>query len=194
MSQATMTDAPTRPPLNGVNTPALFATIDAVDGTRELAKFQFRATNKWQSGTHSRSSVTSFYGAGSEQEHVREYTVDADHPAVFAAEDNAPTPVELVLCGLASCITAGIGTVSAARGVELYSVESTIEGDIDLQGILGLSDDVRNGFQNIRIDFKVEGNASDEKLREIVEQSRSRSAVFDIVTNGVPVDITVNGS
>jgi len=194
MSQATMTEArPARPPLNGVNTPALFATINAVDGMRELAKFQFRATNKWQWGTHSRSTVKSFYGAGGEQEHVREYTVEADHPAVFAAEDNAPTPVELVLCGLASCITAGIGTVSAARGVELYSVESTIEGDIDLQGILGLSDEVRNGFQNIRIDFKVEGNASEETLRAIVEQSRSRSAVFDIVTNGVPVQVTVNG-
>jgi uncharacterized OsmC-like protein len=194
MSQATTTEAPTRQPMNGVNIPGFFATINAVDGQRELAKFQFRATNTWQSGTHSRNSVKSFYGAGGEQEHVREYTVDADHPQVFAAEDNAPTPVELLLCGLASCLTAGIGTVSAARGVALHSVESTVEGDIDLQGILGLSDDVRNGFQNIRIDFKVEGDAPEEKLREIVEQSRARSAVFDVVTNGVPVEITVNGS
>ena len=194
MSQATMTEAPTRQPMNGVNIPGLFATINAVDGQRELAKFQFRATNTWQSGTHSRNTVKSFYGAGGEQEHVREFTIDADHPEVFAAEDNAPTPVELVLCGLASCLTAGIGTVSAARKVELYSVESTIEGDIDLQGVLGLSDDVRNGFQNIRIDFKVEGDADEETLRAIVEQSRSRSAVYDIVTNGLPVEITVNGS
>jgi len=194
MSQATMTEAPTRQPMNGVNVPGLFATINAVDGQRELAKFQFRATNTWQSGTHSRNSVKSFYGAGGDQEHVREYTIDADHPQVFAAEDNAPTPVELVLCGLASCLTAGIGTVSAARKVELYSVESTIEGDIDLQGILGLSDEVRNGFQNIRIDFKVEGDADDETLRAIVAQSQARSAVFDIVTNGVPVEVTVNGA
>jgi uncharacterized OsmC-like protein len=194
MSQATMTEAPARPPMNGVNIPGLFATINAVDGQRELAKFQFRATNRWQSGTHSRNHVRSFYGAGGEQEHVREFTVDSDHPGVFAATDNAPTPVELVLCGLASCLTAGIGTVSAARGVELYSVESTIEGDIDLQGILGLSDEVRNGFQNIRIDFKVEADAPEEKIREIVAQSKARSAVFDIVTNGVPVDVTVNGA
>ena len=194
MSQATMTEAPTRQPMNGVNIPGLFATINAVDGQRELAKFQFRATNKWVSGTHSRNSVHSFYGAGGDQQHVREFTVDADHPQVFAAEDNAPTPVELVLCGLASCLTGGIGTVSAARKVELYSVESTIEGDIDLQGILGLSDEVRNGFQNIRIDFKVEGDASEETLREIVKQSQARSAVFDIVTNGVPVEVTVNGA
>jgi uncharacterized OsmC-like protein len=189
-----MTEAPSRQPMNGVNVPGLFATINAVDGQRELARFQFRATNTWQSGTHSRNSVKSFYGAGGEQEHVREYTIDADHPQVFAAEDNAPTPVELVLCGLASCLTAGIGTVSAARKVELYSVESTIEGDIDLQGILGLSDEVRNGFQNIRIDFKVEGDADEETLRAIVEQSQARSAVFDIVTNGVPVEVTVNGA
>ena len=194
MSQATATETRTRQPMNGVNIPALFATINAVDGQRELAGFQFRATNTWQSGTHSRNSVQSFYGAGGEQEHVREFTVDSDHPGVFAAEDNAPTPVELVLCGLASCLTAGIGTVSAARGVELYSVESTIEGDIDLQGILGLSDEVRNGFQNIRIDFKVEANAPEEKIREIVAQSKARSAVFDVVTNGVPVHVTVNGS
>jgi uncharacterized OsmC-like protein len=192
MSEATAT--PTRPPLNGVNTPGLFATVDAVDEQRELAMFQFRATNTWQSGTHSRSTVRSFYGAGGEQEHVREYTMDADHPEVFAATDNGFVPVEIVLCGLASCITAGIGTVSAARGVELYEVESTIEGDIDLQGVLGLSDEVRNGFENIRIDFTIKGNASEEKLREIVEQSRKRSAVFDIVTNSVPVEITVNGS
>lgn len=194
MSQQTATEAPTRPSLNGVNIPGLFATIDAVADERELAKFRFRASNKWQKGTHSRSYIKSFYGAGGEQEHVREYVVDADHPEVFAAEDNAPTPVELVLAGLASCITAGIGTVSAARGVELYEVESVVEGDIDLQGVLGLSEDVRNGFQNIRIDFTIKGNAPDEKLREICEQSRSRSAVFDIVTNRVPVQITVNGS
>jgi len=193
MSQATMNDAPTRPPLNGVNTPGLFATIDAVDAQRDLARFRFRATNRWQGGTHSRSSIKSFYGAGGEQEHVREHQVEADHPEIFAAQDHGPTPVELVLAGLASCITAGIGTVAAARGVELYEVESTVEGDMDLQGILGLADDVRNGFENIRVDFKVKGNASDETLRTIVEQSRSRSAVFDIVTNRVPVQITVNG-
>lgn len=188
------TQAPTREPMNGVNVPGLFATIDAVDADRDLAKFRFKATNRWQGGTHSRSHIKSFYGAGGDQEHVREHTVEADHPEVFAAEDHGPTPVELVLSGLASCITAGIGTVAAARGVELYEVESVVEGDIDLQGILGLSDEVRNGFQNIRIDFKVRGDASDEKLREIVEQSRSRSAVFDVVTNGVPVRITVNGA
>lgn len=193
MSQATMTEAPARQPMNGVNTPGLFATIDAVDAQRELAKFRFQAVNRWMGGTHSRNYISTFYGAGGEQEHVREYTVDADHPQVFQADDNAPLPVEVLLGALASCITAGIATVAAARRVQLHSVESTIEGDLDVQGVLGLSPDVRNGFSNIRIDFKVEGDAPQETLNAIVEQSKARSAVLDIVTNGVSVQTTVNG-
>ena len=193
MSQTTM-EKPTRGPLNGVDTPTLFATIDAVAGQRELAQFRFRATNTWQSGTHSRNSITTFYGAGGEQEHVREFTIDSDHPAVLVGGDHGAVPVELMLVGLASCLTAGIGNIAAARGVKLTSVQSVVEGDIDLQGVLGLSDEVRNGYQNIRIDFEVEGDAPEEKLRQIVEQSRNRSAVFDIITNQTPVEITVNGS
>jgi uncharacterized OsmC-like protein len=184
----------TRGPLNGVDTPTLFATIDAVDNQRELAQFRFRATNQWQTGTHSRTSITSFYGAGGEHEHVREFVLDADHPQVLVGADNGPLPVELVLAGLASCITGGIGNIAAARGVKLTRVESTVEGEMDLQGILGLSDQVRNGYRNIRLDFRIEGDASEEKLRQIVEQSRARSAVFDIITNETPVQLTVNGS
>lgn len=184
----------TRAPLNGVDTPTLFATIDAVKGQPELARFRFRATNEWQSGTHSRSSVRSFYGAGSDQEHVREFTIDADHPTVLVGADNGPTPVELVLCALASCLTSGIGNIAAARGVQLESVESIVEGEMDLRGILGLSGDVRNGYQLVRVDFRIRGDAPEEKLREIAMQSRARSAVFDIITNGVPVDVTVNGA
>lgn len=193
MSQATM-DKPVRGPLNGVDTPALFATINAVAGQRELADFRFRATNTWQSGTHSKTSITSFFGAGGEHEHVREFVVDADHPAVLVGADNGPLPVELVLAGLASCLTGGIGNIAAARGVTLTEVESTVEGRIDLQGILGLSDEVRNGYQAITVDFQIKGDAPDEKLREIVQQSKARSAVFDIITNQVPVVLTVNGS
>jgi uncharacterized OsmC-like protein len=190
MSQAAVTE---RGPLNGVNVPALFATIDAVDQTRELAKFRFRASTRWENGTHSRTSVKSFYGAGQEHEHVREFVVEADHPQVLVGEDRAPLPVELVLAGLASCLTGGIGNIASARGVELYSVESTIEGEMDAQGILGLDDGVRNGYQQIRIDFRIEGDAPAEKLEQIVMQSRARSAVYDVVTNGVPVQLTVNG-
>lgn len=193
MSQTTAEQPRTREPMNGVDVPTLFATIDAVDNQRELAAFRFRATNTWQSGTHSKTSITSFYGAGAEHEHVRTFVVEADHPTVLVGGDNAPLPVELVLAGLASCLTGGIGNIASARGVELHSVESTVEGEIDLQGILGLSDQVRNGYQKIRVDFQISGDAPEEKLRQIVEQSRARSAVFDIITNSVPVEITVNG-
>ena len=194
MSQATVNETRTKGPLNGVDTPTLFATINAVDGQRELVQFRFRATNRWQSGTHSRTSIKSFHGAGGEQEHIREFVIDADHPEVLVAKDNGPLPVELVLAGLASCLTGGIGTIAAARGVELFEVESRLEGDLDLQGVLGLSEDVRNGYQSIRVDFTIKGDAPEEKLRQIVEQSKARSAVFDILTNQTPVTITVNGA
>lgn len=188
----TMTQPRKREPMNGVDVPTLFATIDAVAGQRELARFRFRATNKWVAGTNSRTTVESFYGAGGEQQHKRTFEFDADHPQVLVGADNGPTPVEFVLIGLASCLTAGIGNIASARGVELYGVEASVEGEIDLQGLLGISDEVRNGYQKIRVDYTIRGNAPEEKLRQIVEQSRARSAVYDIITNQVPVEITVN--
>jgi uncharacterized OsmC-like protein len=186
MSQATM-----RGPLNGVDVPTLFATIDAVDGARELAKFQFRATTRWENGTYSRTSIQSFFGAGQEHEHVSEFTVDADHPQVLVGEDRAPLPVELALAALGSCLMGGIGNIASARGIELYSVEATLEGDMDAQGILGLNDEVRNGYSGIRVNFKIEGDAPRETLEAIVRQSTARSAVYDVITNPVPVQITV---
>src|SRR5262245_35862284 len=145
-------------PLNGVDTPQLFATINAVGAHPELAKFQFRASNRWVEGTHSIGSIQSFFGAGSEQRHERVFEYDADHPAVLVGKDQGPTPVEFLLTGLLACLTAGIGNIAAARGVKLTKVESRIEGDIDLRGILGLSDDVRNGYQKLRVTFDIEGN------------------------------------
>jgi uncharacterized OsmC-like protein len=175
-----------------VNTPALLATINAVKETPALAKFRFRASNRWITGTYSESRIESFTGAGGEHNHQKEFRYGADHPAVLVGEDRGPTPIEFLLLGLAACITAGVGNIAAARGVTLTSVESQVEGDIDLQGILGLSDKVRNGYERIRVSFTIAGDAPPEKLREIVEQSRARSAVFDVLTNGVPVDVTVN--
>jgi uncharacterized OsmC-like protein len=179
-------------PLNGVDTPTLFATIDAVRSQPDLARFRFRATNRWISGTHSRGRIETFTGAGGEHAHAREMQFDADHPKVLVGGDEGPTPVEFLLLGLAACLTAGIGNIAAARGVRLSSVRSTVEGDIDLRGILGIADDVRNGYQQIRVHFDIEGDAPPEKLREIVEQSRARSAVFDVLTSGVPVTMTVD--
>ena len=179
------------PVRNGVDTATLFATIDAVKGDPDLAKFRFRATNTWMSGTHNRPAIHGFHGAKQEMTHHQPFEFDADHPPVLVGTDNGPTPVEYVLHALAACLTAGIANIAAARGVTLTEVSSTVEGDIDLLGILGLSDQVRNGYQQIRVGFTLRGD-DPEKLRSVVEQSRQRSAVFDIVTNGVPVSIDVD--
>jgi len=184
----TITDSPIR---NGVDTATLFATIDAVKAQPEAAHFQFRVTNRWIAGTHSQGTVDTFFGVGEERAHNRPMVLDADHPEVLVGKDQGPTPVEYVLAGLAACLTAGIGNIAAARNIELTKVQSTVEGDIDLNGILG-TQDVRNGFQAIRVHFEVQGKATAEQLRTLVEQSRSRSAVYDIVTNGVPVTVDVD--
>jgi len=184
----TTMDNPTR---NGVDTATLFATLDAVRATPQIGTFQFRATNRWISGTHNQSTLHGFYGAMQEMEHQQPFVFDADHPAVLVGADHGPTPVEFLLHALAACLTAGIANIAAARGVNLESVESTVEGDIDLNGILGLSDDVRNGYEQIRISFKLRGD-DPEKLAKVVEQSRKRSAVFDVLTNGAPVAISVD--
>jgi uncharacterized OsmC-like protein len=176
---------------NGVDTARLFATLDAVKGDTDIAKFCFRATNTWVSGTHNRSTIHGFHGAKQEMTHREPFTFDADHPPVLVGSDHGPTPAEYLLHALAACLTAGIANVAAARGVRLTEVSSTVEGDIDLLGILGLSDQVRNGYQQITVSFTVRGDDPD-KLRAVVEQSRRRSAVFDIVTNGVPVSIAVD--
>jgi uncharacterized OsmC-like protein len=178
---------------NGVDTATLFATLDAVKATPEIAKFTFRATNRWISGTHNRSTIHGFYGAMQEMEHVEARSYDADHPAVLVGGDHGPTPVEFLLHALAACLTAGIANIAAARGVKLTEVCSTVEGDIDLLGILGLDGNVRNGFQQIKVSFRLRGD-DPAQLRTVVEQSRARSAVFDIITNGVPVAIDVDAS
>jgi uncharacterized OsmC-like protein len=181
-----------RPALNGVDTPTLFATLDAVRANPSLAKFQFRASNRWLSGTHNRSTIRGFYGAGQEdQSRTEDFTYDCDHPAVLVGNGNGPTPVEFLLHAVAACLTAGIANIAAARGVVLHEVTSTVEGDIDLLGILGLSKEVRNGYEGIRVTFQISADAPDDVVRALVEQSRSRSAVYDVLTNGVPVSIDV---
>jgi uncharacterized OsmC-like protein len=176
---------------NGVDTATLFATLDAVKAAPEAASFQFRANNEWISGTHNRSTIHDFFGVGEERTHERSFHFDADHPAVLVGHDNGPTPVEYVLHALAACLTAGLANIAAARGIRLTEVRSTVTGDIDLNGILGLNPDVRNGYQNIAVRFTVKGDAPAEKLRQLVEQSRARSAVYDVLTSQVPVSIEV---
>jgi uncharacterized OsmC-like protein len=176
-------------PLNGVNTPVLLTTINAVAAQPELAKFVFRADAAWLQGTHTRSTMQTFHGAGGEHKHIGRYTAESDHPAVLCGADRAPTPVEYVLHALATCLMAGMANIAAARGIKLNSVNVAVEGDIDLRGILGISDEVRNGYSGIRVTFDVDADAPPEKIRDLVQQSRARSAVFDVVTRGVPVTI-----
>jgi uncharacterized OsmC-like protein len=179
---------------NGVDTAALFATLDAVKQAPEAARFQFRARNQWVSGTHNRTTITDYFGVGEERSHERTFVFDADHPAVLVGQDRGPTPAEFVLTALAACLTAGLANIAAARQVRLTEVRSTVTGDIDLNGILGLDPGARNGYQQITVRFTIKGDAPAGKLREIVEQSRARSAVYDIITNRVPVTIEVDTS
>jgi uncharacterized OsmC-like protein len=186
-----MTDRSTRPPRNGVDTPTLFATLDAVRQAPEAARFQFRAHNQWVSGTNSSSTIGDYFGVGEERQHEQTFTFDADHPAVLVGRDQGPTPIEFVLHALASCLTAGLANIAAARGITLTEVSSTVRGDIDLNGILGLNPEVRNGYQQVTVDFVVKGDASPAELAALVEQSRARSAVYDVRTSPVPITINV---
>ena len=177
--------------LNGVDTATLFATIDAVREQPVAAQFQFRTESEWVSGTHSRTRFPGFFGAGQEHVHTTDTVVDADHPVVLVGTDQGPTPAELLLNALAACLMAGLGNIASARGVELHGVRCKVEGDIDLRGILGIDSSVRSGFRDIRVVFEVDGDASAEKLASLVEQSRQRSAVFDVLSHGTQVRVEV---
>jgi uncharacterized OsmC-like protein len=184
-------ERPTKAPMNGVDVPMLLGTINAVADQRDFAKFQFRARGSWISGTHSRATVNGYFGAGQEHGRDDDFVIEADHTAVLCGTDKAPTPVEYLLSALAACITAGIGNIASAKQIRLVSVKTTVEGDIDLQGLLGLNDEVRNGYQSIRCTVAIDGDASAEQLRKIVEKSVQRSAVFDMLKNGTDVEVAV---
>jgi len=177
---------------NGVNVSALLGAREALEKAPEAAQFKWRASCEWLNGTHSRSAIGNFFGLGAEQPRNKTFTVEADHPQVFASEDNAPTPVELVLSSLASCLTAGVAAVAQRRSIQLHSVKATLEADMDIQGILGIDEDVRNGFGVIRVHFDIRADASEDDIKALVAQSQKRSAVFDIITNPTNVFVTVN--
>ena len=181
-----------RPVDNGVNVSALLEAREALSQAPEAAQFRWRAICEWVKGTHSRSRVEKFYGLGGEQSHRTEFTFDADHPEVFASEDNGATPVEMVLAGLASCLTAGVASVAQLREIQLHSVTATLEAGMDIQGILGIDSDVRNGFDGIKVSYRIEADATPEEIRAVVAQSQKRSAVYDIITNPTNVSVEVN--
>ncbi len=177
---------------NGVDTEKLFGTLDLIKAQPELARFQFRATNRWIDGAHNRSTIRDFYAAGGEDTSRGEaFVIDAGEPAILLGTDTGANPAEYLLHALAACLTTSIVYVAAARKVELTSVESTLTGDMDVRGALGVDDEPRNGFERIAVSFHVTGNAPAEKLREVVERGKARSAVYDMVTNGVPVAVEV---
>jgi uncharacterized OsmC-like protein len=174
---------------NGVNVQALLDARDVLAGAPEAAQFKWRASSSWTNGVHSQIKVQNFFGLGEEQNHKVEHTFDADHPEVFAADDNGITPIEYLLVGLASCLSAGVASVAQNRGIQLHSVESTVEGSHDIRGILGADSDVRNGFNDITVRFKIDADATPQEIEALVAQSQKRSAVFDALTN--PTDVTV---
>ncbi|HEY5666945.1 MAG TPA: OsmC family protein [Gammaproteobacteria bacterium] len=174
---------------NGVNVGALLEAREALRQAPEAAQFKWRASCKWQNGTHSVSTVEKFHGLGEEHTHKTSFRFETDHPEVFAAADLGATPVELVLVGLASCLTAGVAAVAQNRGIQLRSVEAELEGSMDIQGILGIDSDVRNGYDDIKVTFNIDADASEDDIKALVAQSQKRSAVYDIVTN--PTDVSV---
>jgi uncharacterized OsmC-like protein len=175
---------------NGVDTEQMYGTLDAIKAKPELGVFQFRASNRWLGGAHNRSTIRDFYGAGQEDDSRAEsFTLDAGEPAVLLGVDTGPNPAEALLHALAACLTTTLVYVAAARKVHLTEVESVLEGNMDVRGCLGVSDEVRNGFSDIRVRFTISGDAPEEKLREVVERAKARSVVFDIVSHGVPVDV-----
>jgi len=186
-SDMTQTDAPTVD--NGVNIEAIRGARQALTDAPEAAQFRWRASTEWVNGTHSRSVITDFSGLGTNHAHRQSFSIEADHPEVFASEDNGAAPPEIVLAALASCLTAGIATVATQRGVQLRSVKATLEGGMDLQGVLGIDGDVRNGFDSIDVTYEIDADASRADIEAIVAQSEKRSAVFDIVTNPTTVRV-----
>ena len=177
---------------NGVNVEALLGAREALTEAPEAAQFKWRASCEWKNGTHSHSTVESFFGLGEEQSRTTVFNFDADHPEVFASEDNGATPVEYVLVGLASCLTAGVAAVAQHREIQLNSLVATLEGGMDIQGILGIDGDVRNGFDGIKVSFKIDADADDDDIKALVAQSQKRSAVYDIITNPTNVIVEVN--
>jgi len=179
---------------NGVNVQALLGAREALTAAPQAAAFKWRASSEWVRGTHTRSTVEKFFGLGEEQKHRQAYSYDTDHPEIFASEDKGSTPVEFVLVGLAGCLTAGIAAVAQNRGIQLRSVTATLEAGMDIQGILGIDGDVRNGFDAIGVSYVIDADATEEEIAGLVAQSQKRSAVFDIISNPTDINVEVRKS
>jgi uncharacterized OsmC-like protein len=176
--------------INGVAVEDLLTTMDAIEATPSIAKFNFRLRNRWNRGAQNQSMFDTFYGAGQHLSHPVHFAVEADEPAVLLGRDEAPNPVEYLLHALAACLTTSMVYHAAARGIEIEEIESSLEGDIDLHGFLDLDPKVRKGYEGIRVSFKIKADVAQERLQEIVQLGTGYSPVFDSLTNGVPVSVT----
>ncbi|MCR9223373.1 MAG: OsmC family protein [Hyphomonas sp.] len=179
------------PMKNGVNVEALLHARSVLEGAPQAADFTWKASSEWKGGTHTRTEINGFFGLGEDHQRKQTFVSETDHPEVFAAPDQAPTPVELILSGLAGCLVAGVASVAENRGIQLNSVKATIEGNMNLYGILGIDSATRNGFSAVRVHFDIDADASHEDIQALVAQSQKRSAVFDIITNPTNVFVDV---
>jgi len=176
--------------VNGVTVEDLSNTINAIKATPSIAKFKFRIRNQWVDGGRNSSTADGFYGAGQEQSRPKPFVLEADEPSVLLGKDTAANPVEHLLHALASCLTTSMVYHAAARGIQIEEVESSLEGDLDLRGFLDLDKNVRNGYQGIRVNFKIKADLPDAKLQELGQLGSGHSPVFDSLTRGVPVSVT----
>ncbi|MEZ5246895.1 MAG: OsmC family protein [Acidimicrobiales bacterium] len=177
--------------INGVDVEHLLHAREVLTGAPPAAKFTFRATSQWVDGNQATTTVDGFFGLGEEQAHARPHTVVTDHPSLFGASDEGATPPELAMMALAGCLTAGIASIAQNWGVKLHKVAATVEADMDMQGILGIDPDVRNGFSAVRVAYDIDADTEDATVEAIVAQSQKRSAVFDIFTNPTAVTVEV---
>jgi uncharacterized OsmC-like protein len=177
---------------NGINLQALLDAREALTAAPAAAEFEWRTTCTWRNGTHTYSTVKGFRGLGEEQSHKQEFGFDVDHPELFASEDHGVTPIELVLVGLAGCLTAGVASVAQNRDIQLRSVTATLEGDMNVLGVLGGDPDIRNGFEEVRVHFTIDADASPEDIEALVAQAQKRSAVYDAITNPTSIVVDVN--
>jgi uncharacterized OsmC-like protein len=177
--------------VNGVSVTKLFQTVGAIQSNPSIADFNFRAKGKWVNGGHNRTIINDFYGACQTHSRSQPFVYEKDEPPVLLGEDHGANPVEYALAALNGCLTSSLIYHAAAQGVKIEDVETTLSGDIDLHGFLGLDENVRNGYKKIQVNFSIKSDASEEKLRELVELAQKRSPVFDIISHPTPVEVSM---
>jgi len=177
--------------VNGVNVSKLFGTVEAIKENPEIAKFNFKAKGKWINGGHNRTTINEFYGACQNFQRSQSFVFEKDEPPVLLGEDHGANPVEYVFAALDGCLTTSLIYHAAAQGIKIDEVETSFSGDLNLHGFLGLDENTRNGYEKIKVEFKIKADAPKEKLQELVQLAQKRSPVFDIVSHPTPVEVSL---